>query len=232
MNAIKITLLATALLAPAVSFAGKVEATDNGTSLKVKSDKKTVEVSENLQVVVEDEKTDAVLKLSGASNRKNPLGHSYTVRSYIAPDQTLSAAKVLEELGAMKVKALRLNITFFLPKDTLRDRFAASLKTNDLYVADDPKTGGKTDPDIKALFDQLTFGVRPGDMIDFISITRVDGNDVVYIVVKSKGTDAPKGPLMGVGKDLGLKFWKIWFGKTGTDTDMARVQKELISNTP
>lgn len=198
------------------AWAGAVKATDEGgTVIKLTENKKyDVAVSERLRVVIEDEKVDTVLKLSGYATRHNILGASYVVRSYITDGSTLTEDKALEELKAMPVRALRLNIVFPLKAAMLRDKFAEALKDNGIDA--------KKDVAIKALMDQLTFNVSPGDTIDFISATRSDGTDTVSIVLSTQAK-----PLQGSDAELGLKFWKIWFGKT-QDADMAKVRKALI----
>lgn len=213
----KLLSLTAFLTLSSAAWAGAVKATDEGGVVVTLTENKKYEVavSERLRVVIEDEKVDSVLKLSGYATRHNILGASYVVRSYVTDSATLSEDKVLDELKAMPVRALRLNIVFPLKAAMLRDKFSEALKDNGIDA--------KKDAAIKALMDQLTFNVNPGDIIDFLSATRADGTDLVSIVISTQAK-----ALQGSDAELGLKFWKIWFGKT-QDADMAKVRKALIT---
>ncbi len=199
------------------AFAGTIKVTDEGGTVAnlIENNRYRVAVSERLHVVIDDEKIDTVLKLSGYATRHNLLGSSYVARSYVTDGATLSETNILDELKAIPVRALRLNVVFPLRASSLRDKFSEALKDNGIDA--------KKDVAIKALMDQLTFNVAPGDTIDFISATRTNGKDLVSILVSTL-----PNALQTSDAELGLKFWKIWFGKT-QDADMAKVKKALIT---
>ena len=206
-----------ALAAQTLLGIGAVKINEEGATVATLTENRSqkVAISEKLGVVVEDAKVDTDLILSGFGTRHNILGSSYVVRSYTKTGEALDEATVLDEIKAMPVRALRLNIVFSIKAATLRDKFTEALVANGVKPKDDAK--------IKEVLDQIKFDVKPGDTVDFVTCVLPDGNEMIAVTSSS----SPSTVITAQGADLGLKIWKIWFGKP-VDADMAKIKKALI----
>lgn len=157
---------------------------------------------------------EVALKLSGAGIRVKSFlfipANVYVASSYVADPKVFEGKAPIEGIKASPVRILKLTMLRSLTGADVRKSFEEALKYNDVDV---------NSTAIANVFAQFTDDANPGDTYTLVAYPKGS--------LERLTVEMPTKLVNEEGKDLGVDFFKVWFGKP-IDDGIADLQKELI----
>lgn len=147
------------------------------------------------------------MHLTGAGLRKKKLGFVnvdvYVAASYVDLSTGISPADPITSVKASDARVMKLTLT--------RDLSASQIKTGfeDCLVANGADL---KEPNLKGILDQLTFDMPKGAEVLISSYRKVSGSKDEFLYIEMPAKD-----ITGGGPELGVTFWRNWFGIPADD---------------